>query len=110
MLLIRQQDKPGLIASVSTILGREGINISFMTVARSGPGGDAFMAIGVDSRPRSAVRCCSETLCMLQGYEKQCTRATSMHMQCMHVYCMSTASRDWQDLFKRPFVEPDGAL
>lgn len=32
MLLVRQQDKPGIIAAVSAILGRESVNISFMTV------------------------------------------------------------------------------
>lgn len=33
MLLVRQQDKPGIIAAVSAILGRESVNISFMTVS-----------------------------------------------------------------------------
>ncbi len=32
MLLVRQEDKPGIIAAVSNILGRESVNISFMTV------------------------------------------------------------------------------
>jgi ACT domain len=32
VLLVRQQDKPGIIAAVSAILGRESVNISFMTV------------------------------------------------------------------------------
>ncbi len=37
MLLVRQQDKPGIIAAVSNILGRESVNISFMTVRRLRP-------------------------------------------------------------------------
>lgn len=32
VLLVRQQDRPGIIAAVSAILGREDVNISFMTV------------------------------------------------------------------------------
>jgi len=32
VLLVRQEDKPGIIAAVSNILGRESVNISFMTV------------------------------------------------------------------------------
>ena len=54
-LLVRQQDRPGLIAGVSTILGRDDINISFMTVTRTGRGAEAIMAIGIDSRPKVAV-------------------------------------------------------
>lgn len=35
MLLVRQEDRPGIIAAVSGILGEADINISFMTVSRS---------------------------------------------------------------------------
>lgn len=35
VLLVRQEDRPGIIAAVSTILGKADINISFMTVTRS---------------------------------------------------------------------------
>jgi D-3-phosphoglycerate dehydrogenase len=56
VLLVRQQDKPGIIAAVSAILGRESVNISFMTVCRTKRGEEAIMAIGVDSRPKSAIK------------------------------------------------------
>ena len=51
VLLTRQTDQPGIIAAVSAVLGEAGINISFMTVSRTGRGRDAVMALGVDSQP-----------------------------------------------------------
>lgn len=40
---------------MGTLLAEEHINISYMTVARTGPGQAAVMAIGVDERPSKAV-------------------------------------------------------
>eukprot|EP00884_Botryococcus_braunii_P004547 jgi/Botrbrau1/14093/Bobra.182_3s0039.1 len=51
VLLVRQTDRPGIIAAVSAVLGSGQVNISFMTVCRTGRGQDAIMAIGVDERP-----------------------------------------------------------
>ena len=51
VLLTRQSDRPGIIAAVSSLLGTAGINISYMTVSRTGRGEDAIMAIGVDAAP-----------------------------------------------------------
>jgi D-3-phosphoglycerate dehydrogenase len=51
VLLTRQTDRPGIIAAVSALLGDAGINISYMTVSRTGKGADAIMAIGVDAAP-----------------------------------------------------------
>jgi len=51
VLLVRQQDKPGLIAAVAQRLASDNVNVSFMTVGRVGKGQDALMAIGIDSRP-----------------------------------------------------------
>lgn len=51
VLLTRQTDQPGIIAAVSSLLGSAGINISYMTVSRTGRGQDAIMAIGVDAAP-----------------------------------------------------------
>lgn len=45
VLLVSQVDKPGIIAAVSTILGKADINISYMTVTRTGR--DAMMAMGI---------------------------------------------------------------
>ena len=51
VLLVRQQDKPGLIAAVAQLLAADNVNVSFMTVGRLGKGKDALMAIGIDSSP-----------------------------------------------------------
>lgn len=51
VLLVRQIDQPGIIASVSSELAAAEVNISFMTVARQVKGVEAIMAIGVDSTP-----------------------------------------------------------
>lgn len=53
LLLGRQQDKPGMIGQVGTILGSAGVNISFMTVARTAAG-EALVALGVDETPDHA--------------------------------------------------------
>lgn len=55
VLLVRQTDQPGIIAGVSSELAKNGINISYMTVSRTGKGRDAIMAIGVDGRPAAEV-------------------------------------------------------
>lgn len=55
LMLIRQQDKPGLIAAVSTILAADKVNVAFMTCCRVGKGEDAIMAIGIDSLPSDEI-------------------------------------------------------
>jgi D-3-phosphoglycerate dehydrogenase len=51
VLFCRQQDQPGMIGSVGSLLAKDGVNISFMSVARQGPRATAVMAIGVDEAP-----------------------------------------------------------
>ncbi|HHW10048.1 MAG TPA: phosphoglycerate dehydrogenase [Firmicutes bacterium] len=48
MIIARNQDKPGMIGKVGTVLGRHGINISFMQVGRKRIGDLAVMVIGID--------------------------------------------------------------
>ena len=55
VILVRQTDQPGIIAAVSTELAKNAINISYITVSRTGNGCDAIMAIGVDVRPAAEV-------------------------------------------------------
>jgi D-3-phosphoglycerate dehydrogenase len=55
VILVRQNDQPGIIAGVSAELSKAGCNISYMTVSRTGRGADAIMAIGVDAAPAAAV-------------------------------------------------------
>ena len=49
LLFLRYSDKPGVVGTVGNALGKAGINIAGMQVARSAAGGDALMAITVDS-------------------------------------------------------------
>jgi D-3-phosphoglycerate dehydrogenase len=49
MLLIRNQDKPGLIGALGTLLGEAKINIAAMSNGRDAPGGLAVTVVNVDS-------------------------------------------------------------
>ena len=49
LLFLRYVDRPGIVGSVGNILGKSGINIASMQVARDVAGGEALMAITVDS-------------------------------------------------------------
>ena len=46
LLLLRNDDVPGMVGRVGTLLGDAGINIANMTLSRSAAGGDAMMAPG----------------------------------------------------------------
>ncbi len=48
MLLVRNEDKPGVIGSIGTIMGKSDINIATMRVSRNSRGGKALMVINVD--------------------------------------------------------------
>ncbi|MBM3215425.1 phosphoglycerate dehydrogenase [Candidatus Poribacteria bacterium] len=48
MLLVYNNDQPGAIGVIGTLLGKHGINIADMSVGREGPGGRAVMLINVD--------------------------------------------------------------
>lgn len=50
ILVLMNEDKPGIIGSVGTILGRNNINISDMTLGRKVVGGRAVTMLNVDSR------------------------------------------------------------
>jgi D-3-phosphoglycerate dehydrogenase len=49
MLFLRYTDRPGIVGKVGQSLGSTGINIASMQVARDSQGGEALMAITVDS-------------------------------------------------------------
>jgi D-3-phosphoglycerate dehydrogenase / 2-oxoglutarate reductase len=49
MLFIRNEDVPGMIGKLGTILGEHGINIGNMAVGRGKPGSRAAMAVTVDA-------------------------------------------------------------
>ena len=49
MLYFTNEDKPGLIGAVATVLGEAGVNIATFSLGRREPGGAAVGLIGVDS-------------------------------------------------------------
>jgi D-3-phosphoglycerate dehydrogenase len=55
MVITRHQDKPGTMGRIGLILGETDVNISSMTLARSGPRQDALMLLAVDDDVSDAV-------------------------------------------------------
>lgn len=51
LILCRQVDQPGMIGQVGNILAESNVNVSFMSVGRTGRRTKAIMAIGVDEEP-----------------------------------------------------------
>jgi D-3-phosphoglycerate dehydrogenase len=49
LLFFRYSDRPGVVGAIGTILGEAGVNIAAMQVARREVGGEALMALTVDS-------------------------------------------------------------
>lgn len=49
LLFFRYADRPGVVGTVGTILGENGVNIAAMQVARREAGGEALMTLTVDS-------------------------------------------------------------
>ncbi|MCU1459692.1 MAG: D-3-phosphoglycerate dehydrogenase [Actinomycetia bacterium] len=50
MLVVHNDDRPGMIGTVGTILGEAGVNISDMDVGRGPTGDHALMILAIDSR------------------------------------------------------------
>jgi len=56
MLLINNNDKPGIVAAVGTVLAEAGINIAGITLGRETAGGLAISVVNVDSEvPRETI-------------------------------------------------------
>ena len=49
LLFFRYSDRPGVVGAIGSILGEAGVNIAAMQVARREAGGEALMALTVDS-------------------------------------------------------------
>ena len=49
MVFFRYEDRPGVVGIVGTMLGEAGVNIANMQVGRQTQGGEALMALAVDS-------------------------------------------------------------
>lgn len=55
LLLIENQDRPGMIAAYSTILGKNQVNIADMSLSRNKEGGTALTLLTLDSCPPGEV-------------------------------------------------------
>jgi len=55
LLFLGYADRPGIVGRVGALLGDAGVNIAAMQVARAAVGGDALMALTVDSAAPPAV-------------------------------------------------------
>ena len=55
MLLIYNQDKPGIVGQIGTMLGKNKINIAGMSFGRAKPGGDAITVLNIDSEVSAGV-------------------------------------------------------
>jgi D-3-phosphoglycerate dehydrogenase len=58
MLVTRHQDRPGTMGRIGIMLGEADVNISAMSLGRSGPREDALMVLALDDavRPDVATR------------------------------------------------------
>jgi D-3-phosphoglycerate dehydrogenase / 2-oxoglutarate reductase len=56
LVFFRYDDVPGVIGRVGTLFGNAGVNIANMTVSRTRRGGQALMALSIDTAaPRELV-------------------------------------------------------
>ena len=55
VLLVRNEDTPGIVGRVGTVLGAHGVNIARMGLGRKPGSGRAIMLIEVDSEVPAAV-------------------------------------------------------
>jgi D-3-phosphoglycerate dehydrogenase / 2-oxoglutarate reductase len=51
LLVLQNDDAPGMVGRIGLLLGEHGVNISNMRLSRSGPGGDAMMVLSLDGEP-----------------------------------------------------------
>ena len=49
LVVFRYDDVPGVIGKVGTLFGEAGVNIANMTVSRTRQGGQALMALSIDT-------------------------------------------------------------
>jgi D-3-phosphoglycerate dehydrogenase len=56
LLIIENQDAPGMIGYVGTLLGKDQVNIANMSLSRQQAGETALMVINLDSEPSAAAR------------------------------------------------------
>lgn len=62
LLVLSNEDVPGVIGHVGTILGEAGMNIAEYHQARMAPGGEALAVVSMDGAPDASVRAALEAL------------------------------------------------
>lgn len=63
IMMFTQDDRPGQLGRIGTLLGENGVNISFMTLGRDDTSSKALVLYGLDSAPKEAlVKQISETI------------------------------------------------
>lgn len=55
MIVLRYEDRPGVVGTVGRILGEAGLNIAGMQVSRADVGGEALVVLTVDDDVPAAV-------------------------------------------------------
>jgi D-3-phosphoglycerate dehydrogenase len=55
LFIMRNQDRPGVVGWIGTIMGKHGINIASMSLGRDKAGGEALTTLNLDSAPSDAV-------------------------------------------------------
>jgi len=56
LLVLENNDQPGMVGTVGTLLGNDKVNIADMSLSRLTPGGTAYMVVRVDHEPSAAAR------------------------------------------------------
>jgi D-3-phosphoglycerate dehydrogenase len=56
LLVLENQDQPGMVGEVGTLLGESGVNIASMSLSRLEAGETAYMVVRVDSEPSAEAR------------------------------------------------------
>ncbi|MFH1248386.1 MAG: ACT domain-containing protein, partial [Candidatus Omnitrophota bacterium] len=51
LIIIENEDKPGIIGNIGTLLGKNNVNIAAMTCGRNARGGRAINIVNIDSAP-----------------------------------------------------------
>jgi D-3-phosphoglycerate dehydrogenase / 2-oxoglutarate reductase len=56
LLVLENIDRPGMVGTIGSILGKNNVNIADMSLSRITPGGTAYMVVRVDTEPSDAAR------------------------------------------------------
>jgi len=55
VFIMSNKDRPGIVGSIGTLLGKHNINIASMSLGRDTPGGCALTVLNLDSSPTAEV-------------------------------------------------------